>query len=1585
MTRRARLFLRCAALVALIASWGAACGDDGGEVTGPRETPNQSPVAVGEIEAQTAFLGDTVAVDVSRAFRDPDGDPLTFMAASSDPSVVGASVSGSRVSVVGVSRGSATVTVTARDADGLEATLSFEVTVPNRPPAVVGEIEAQTIFVGETATVDASAAFSDPDGDELSFAAASSDTASVLASVSGSEVTLEALKRGSAMVTVAARDADGLEATLSFEVTVPNRPPAVVGEIEAQTIFVGETATVDASAAFSDPDGDELSFAAASSDTASVLASVSGSEVTLEALKRGSAMVTVAARDADGLEATLSFEVTVPNRPPAVVGEIEAQTIFVGETATVDASAAFSDPDGDELSFAAASSDTASVLASVSGSEVTLEALKRGSAMVTVAARDADGLEATLSFEVTVPNRPPAVVGEIEAQTIFVGETATVDASAAFSDPDGDELSFAAASSDTASVLASVSGSEVTLEALKRGSAMVTVAARDADGLEATLSFEVTVPNRPPAVVGEIEAQTIFVGETATVDASAAFSDPDGDELSFAAASSDTASVLASVSGSEVTLEALKRGSAMVTVAARDADGLEATLSFEVTVPNRPPAVARELSPQTLLPGGTITVDLSAAFADPDGDTLHFEAASSEPAVVAASTAGSQITLEGLERGTATVTVTARDPDGAEVSQSFEVTVRNQAPVVVHELPSRILRPGQTVKVDVSSAFSDPDGDPLTFEATSSDMGVANASAAGSEVVVGGVSEGTATLTVTATDPGGLQARQQFGVTVEAQGSTNQAPEVTGTIADRTAIRGGELPVQAYGYFTDPDGNDSDLQYTAGTSNAAVATVSRTSPAVFYVTAVSDGQAVITVTAQDPGGLTASTSFTFAVGNNAPRVKAEAPAVTSSPGQIDWLVLSRYFEETDVGDQLNFSASSTNSGVASVSVQFSAVYGYYAEVGGVAAGEATINMTATDRGGLTASTSSLVTVTANRPPRVSRDIGTQTLAVGDTLTWNLSDHFSDPDNDQLTYTAAGGYAVSASVTGSTFTLVGVSAGISPVRVTATDPSGRTADIDFFASVTVPNGKPVVAGAIPAQTVDEGATTTVDVASYFSDPDDDELDFGASSSNAEVAGASVSGSRVTIDGVTVGSASVTVTARDPHGGEARQSFGVTVRRPPPPNQRPVVSSVIPAQTVTENESVSVDLDGHFRDPEGGSLDYGATSSNEGVATADISGSDVVVGGVSEGTATLTVTATDPGGLQARQQFGVTVEAQGSTNQAPEVTGTIADRTAIRGGELAVLAYGYFTDPDGNDSDLQYTAGTSNAAVATVSRTSNPAVFYVTAVSDGQAVITVTAQDPGGLTASTSFTFAVGNNAPRVKAEAPAVTSSPGQIDWLVLSRYFEETDVGDQLNFSASSTNSGVASVSVQFSAVYGYYAKVGGVTPGEATINMTATDRGGLTASTSSLVTVTANRPPRVSRTIGNQTLAVGDTLTWNLSDHFSDPDNDQLTYTAAGGYAVSASVTGSTFTLVGVSAGISPVRVTATDPSGRTAEITFFAFVSASQSIEGLARRIATRWSRSTSPPTVRTGSGTKAGSLTSHSPHGGGYSRTRRAGSTS
>ena len=56
---------------------------------------------------------------------------------------------------------------------------------------------------------------------------------------------------------------------------------------------------------------------------------------------------------------------------------------------------------------------------------------------------------------------------------------------------------------------------------------------------------------------------------------------------------------------------------------------------------------------------------------------------------------------------------------------------------------------------EVSPNFRDPDGDTLTYAVTSSDAGVVRAEASGAEVTLFPVSTGTATITVTATDPRG--------------------------------------------------------------------------------------------------------------------------------------------------------------------------------------------------------------------------------------------------------------------------------------------------------------------------------------------------------------------------------------------------------------------------------------------------------------------------------------------------------------------------------------------------------------------------------------------------------------------------------------------------------------------------------------------------------------------------------------------------------------------------------------------------------------------------------------------------------------
>ena len=159
------------------------------------------------------------------------------------------------------------------------------------------------------------------------------------------------------------------------------------------------------------------------------------------------------------------------------------------------------------------------------------------------------------------------------------------------------------------------------------------------------------------------------------------------------------------------------------------------------------------------------------------------------------------------------------------------------------------------------------------------------------------------------------------------------------------------------------------------------------------------------------------------------------------------------------------------------------------------------------------------------------------------------------------------------------------------------------------------------------------------------PDGDTLSYavpirtGTRSDAEDVATATVSGSEVTVTGVAAGTAMLTVTATDPGGLGARQSFRVTVT---PANRAPLAAVPIPDQGVVAGSQVTVDVSGAFSDPDGDTLSYAAASDAEDVATAMVLGSEVTVTGIAAGTTTITVMATDPGGLAATQSFRVRVE-------------------------------------------------------------------------------------------------------------------------------------------------------------------------------------------------------------------------------------------------------------------------------------------------------------------------------------------------------
>ena len=299
--------------------------------------------------------------------------------------------------------------------------------------------------------------------------------------------------------------------------------------------------------------------------------------------------------------------------------------------------------------------------------------------------------------------------------------------------------------------------------------------------------------NRAPRAVGSIPAQTLTEdGSATTVNVSARFSDPDGDTLSYRAGSSRTSVVRVSVSGSRVTLTPRDTGTATVTVTATDPDGRSATQRFTVTVtaaaggageatfregeriPDFPTGAPNVVSGGSFsISGGAVTIALRR-----DGYVEYPEHRYTCDASEC-----------GIRGGLVTAGVIVRTATGGEGTP-------NRAPRAVGSIPDQTLtEDGSTTTVNVSPRFSDPDGDTLSYRATSSRTSVVRVSVSGSRVTLTPGDAGTATVTVTATDPGGLSATQRFTVTVNAEMTAeNCSIENLGTLRGTTPrTRSGSL------------------------------------------------------------------------------------------------------------------------------------------------------------------------------------------------------------------------------------------------------------------------------------------------------------------------------------------------------------------------------------------------------------------------------------------------------------------------------------------------------------------------------------------------------------------------------------------------------------------------------------------------------------------------------------------------------------------------------------------------------------------------------------------------------------------------
>ena len=718
-----------------------------------------------------------------------------------------------------------------------------------------------------------------------------------------------------------------------------------------------------------------------------------------------------------------------------------------------------------------------------------------------------------------------------------------------------------------------------------------------------------------------------------------------------------------------------------VNLIAEDRFGGSASLEIMITVNDVPESPERNevdlpISVDLKTGDGPFRIDLDTYFEDPEGYQLEYDVQSNNEmvTVVTVGSDGVIFLTSGPQSGSTTITATVTGPLDAgetapapiEIPTTNFIQADNTAPVFANGLSSvsYAVSEGAADGTHVGSPFAVTNGaegsheanyDELTYSIEGSDaFRVSNEEAdAGQMMVIGGMLD----YDSTPTEEFSLRVTDRFGesdtlsVVIEVQ-DANEPPFVTEAgmnIAPQLVVESGTTTLYARPFFDDPDQIDKNrlfLRPEVNHSDRLSITVDREDNLI--MTGLKPGAVEVTLTAIDSEGNEASTEFDVTVlANSAPTVENPIPDQELTKDQILDIPLTEVFADPDsiYGDVPTVtSASSSNSSVVIVALNSDNTE---LTLIGRTVGTATVTVTATDANDATVSDTFEAVVSEEEPeeenqaPTLDNPISGVTVTEGNTVDVDLSDTFSDPDDDTLTLTAESSDTDVATVDeiGSDNILTitagdlpdGTRFAIANITVTATDPDDATASDQFSVIVLRDNSSPTVIASIDAQKVTRGTPLLLDVSNVFIDEDpDDELTLTVSVDDETIATGVVDDGMVELmlDGLAPGATSVTLQATDVFEASASTNFDLTVDTRPE-----VIGTISPIALEIGGDVFELKVDELFRDDDGDSLTVSTELSPNGIVNQELQGTVLVLSPYSRGNATLTVTVTDAAGHSA----------------------------------------------------------------------------------------------------------------------------------------------------------------------------------------------------------------------------------------------------------------------------------------------------------------------------------------------------------------
>lgn len=636
----------------------------------------------------------------------------------------------------------------------------------------------------------------------------------------------------------------------------------------------------------------------------------------------------------------------------------------------------------------------------------------------------------------------------------------------------------------------------------------------------------------------------------------------------------------------------------------------------------------------------------------------------------------------------------------------------------------------------------------------------------------------------------------------------NHAPTTSGIANVTVDEDASDSTLDLWTSFADSDEPDSALTYTIEAN---------TNPALFTSTAITGNQnlvlgftpngfgtADITIRATDSGGLYVEDTFTVTVNsvNDVPTATG-ITNVTVDEDALDTTIdlFPSFADVEDADNALTYSVEANTNSTLFTSVTITGGQNLVLDYAPNASGTAQITIRATDTGTDFIETTFTVTVNpVNDTPTdiaLTNDNVDENLAIG-TLVGTFSTTDVDTGNT-FTYSFCGGANdASFSLSGNQLLTSAVfnyeAQNSYSICIRSTDSGTAFFDETFIISVNNVNEAPTTSG-IPSVTVDEDAAdTTLDLWTSFADAEDADgaltYSIEANTNAALFTSAAITGNQNLVLNYapnTSGTANITIRATDTGGLFIESTFTVTVNAV---NDNPTTSGIAPVTVNEDAVDSTINLFPAFADVEDADdqMTYTVTGNTNPALFAStniVAGQNLVLDFApnANGTADITVRATDTGGLFIETTFTVTVNA---VNDNPTTSG-IAPVTVNEDAPDSIIdLWTSFADIEDADNALTYT----------VENVTNTTLFTSTNISGGQnlvldyasnengaADITIRATDTGSLFVETTFTVTVNpvNDAPYFTSTA--VTSGTEDIAY-TYNIVTLDPDTGDTLIITA---------------------------------------------------------------------------------------------------------------------------------------------------------------------------------------------------------